>query len=168
MDRFILALDASTSCVGYCAIGVNGINTGQYLPKGETGWQKIFDFARWLNEMLMLVVSLNEPMEAYLFYERPTGNSGNMDTNLKLGALMYQAMCCARSFKFTFVEVTATQVKKTGVYKGQLEQASKVAGKTFDVIRKKDGSVNKAAMDRQDNEIDAIGVWLAGLEKMKC
>lgn len=169
--RLILGLDASTKNVGWC-LGSNRytndyrvVDTGFLRLVGKDAWDRIIYFGTWLDYFFSFMAHLSK--ESILVYERPTGNRGNMDTNLKLGGLMFCAIWISRHKGVEFVEVTASQVRKTGVYKGQLEKANQVGVKTFEVITKKDGSVNKAAMDRQDNEIDAIGVWLAGLEKLK-
>lgn len=166
--HLIIGLDASTSCVGWCLGGnrytedYHVINTGIFVPEGDDVWARIIHYGWWLRDFLQMQTHVAK--NPIVVYERPTGNRGNMDTNLKLGALMYETIVRCRDFGVRFIEVTPSQVKATGVYKGQLQEASFITGKEFANILKKDGTLNKAQMDRQDNEIDAIGVWLAGLK----
>jgi hypothetical protein len=155
----ILALDASTSYVGWCAAENDTyIESGLWVPeKQQDIWDKIWNIGQVVYRAVL------QEEYTHLFYERPTGNNKNMDTNLKLGALMYEVIHRTRILDCRFIEVTASQVKATGVHKDKLENEYK----KFAPIYKKDGTINKAAMERLGHEADAIGVWLAGLKKME-
>jgi hypothetical protein len=155
----ILALDASTSYIGWCvAENDNYVDSGLWIPeKQQDVWDKIWN----IGEMISVAI-LQGPYD-FVFYERPTGNNKNMDTNLKLGALMYEVIHRSRMLDCGFIEVTATQVRASGVHKNKLENEYK----KFTPVYKKDGTINKAAMERMGHEADAIGVWLAGLKRME-
>lgn len=163
----ILALDQKVSGTGWClAEDEKYLKSGYRPSKGKDGWEKIMDMGCWIQDVIF-----DECIDVVVL-EYPSGNSGNvsrnkgnMDTNVKLGAAMYECIAATRAFEKKEVVVKPLEVKKTGVYKGQLDAASEY--KTFEVPRKKDGSVNKAALSRINDEIDAIGVWRAGLERMK-
>jgi hypothetical protein len=155
----ILALDQKTSGAGWCiAEDDRYINSGYYKTVGKDGWDKITDFGRWLS-------LIDKDSADVIILEYPSGNSGNMDTNLKLGAVLYECISVARANGIDVVIVKPSEVKATGIYKGQLESAGKY--KQFGILKKKDGTINKAAMGRQDDEIDAIGIWLAGLKRIR-
>ena len=166
----IIALDASTSCVGWCwGNDDRYVKSGIYQPNGFDAWDKIEQTQAWLNTFLHSRGGLFN----CLVYEYPSGNKGNMHANLVLGGVLFGCVSTFRGYYRTvfnklnapIIFVRPSAVKATGVYKGQLEMARKY--KDFQLIYKTDGSTNKAACDRQNDEIDAIGVWLAGLKILK-
>lgn len=145
----ILALDASTTAVGWCEANDDEyVNSGVFLPsKGE--WQeRIQDIGRWMHNLQF------RWHYDVLFYEIATGSHRNMATDRKLGALEYACWCQARRFSVGVVPVTASQVRATGVHKKALAAAIAVAGGELDTRRPGD-------------EADALGVWLAGLKVLK-
>jgi len=169
----ILALDQKLSGSGWClAEDDRFISSGYHKNKEKDPWQKIDGLTIWLQAWL------NFNHVDCLVIEFPSGNSQNMDTNIKLGAVLYGCIFTYRYWWATrnnkdpieapLIIVRPTEIKATGVYKGQLEEANKYSRgwRVFEEICKSDGTVNKAAMNRQDDEIDAIGCWLAGLKRI--
>lgn len=168
-----LALDASLTNCGWSLWQNNDyLLSGQFQPQGDDWIDKIQSIARWL-----YAVSMKHRL-AYLFYEKPTGKSGNLDTDRKLGALLYAAMLFCRYHHVEFVEVYPSQVKATGFYKVfdtktkqvdlmRLNTINLYTGNKFALFSRPTGTLNQAQMKRQDDEIDAIGCGLAGLEKIK-
>ena len=169
---YIFALDASTSCVGWCW-GDNDryVKSGIYQPKGFDAWNKIEQIQIWLSDFLFARGGLFN----CLAYEHPSGNKGNMHANLVLGGLMYGCIATFRHYHETVFNTTKknvpiifvrpSSVKATGIYKDQLDAARKY--KDFQPVYKPSGTINRAAMLRIGNELDAIGVWLAGLKILK-
>ena len=145
----ILAIDASTSNVGWCIADSDGyVLSGQWRPM-VASFAAVLLYREWAISM----VGATAP--DVVFYERPSGVHGNMWTNALLGALWYETWCCSNN---NLVVVSPAEIKKTGVCKGAYQNPYK----SFNV-----SGLSKAAKKRIDDELDAIGCWLAGLEKMK-
>jgi Holliday junction resolvasome RuvABC endonuclease subunit len=151
-----LALDASLTNCGYC-IGIDGEyqESGQYKPNDKTDWiDRIQEISRWLYSLTM------EHNFDVVFYEKPSGHSGNKDTDLKLGALWFSVQLFCRLRNIDFVNVSPKEIKATGICKGQLDNPYK----HFDVPMYR-GKPNQSAIDRIGDELDAIGLMLASWQK---
>ena len=143
----ILALDASTTAVGWCkAQDGEYLDSGVYKPKGHNAWARIFDFGEWLESWWNREIDALVP--DLLCYELATGAHGNMRTNRLLGAVEGVTYWIA-STRVRIVTVTASQVRASGCHKHALAMASAIAGR--DVT--------------SPDEADAIGVLLAGWGK---
>lgn len=162
----ILALDQKVSGTGWClADGDTYIDSGYYNAKGNDAWDKINDIGEWLQGVLF------DSGADVVVLEYPSGNKGNMDTSLKLGAALYECILTARTLCRVIVIVRPTEVKKTEYSKDltkHIEEWNGIATpwKFFVAPRKKDGAINKAEVERIGDELDAIGAWLAGKEKL--
>lgn len=150
--RRILALDASTTAVGWCvADGTRYVDSGVFVPSRSLTWhERVTAFSNWLGNLLIA-----DPQIETVVYELATGNRGNMRTNLKLGACEYAARCvvAGTSGQREFADVTASEVKATGVNKDALWAANVL----------KNGPLDDK---RPGDEADAIGVWQAHLRKV--
>lgn len=162
-----LSIDASTSHVGYCLSDDDGyLCSGQYQPQGESGNRRIVDFMTWLCGCIQ-----TEDVSR-VFYERASGAHGNKSTDRLLGALEFATWLVCDKNDCALLELSPKEVKATEVYKCfngnnvdlmRLSRACEYA--PFDVIKKADGTINASAMERQDDEIDAIGIYLAGVKR---
>ena len=166
-----LSLDASLSNCGYCIVeNEQYLLSGQFRPIGKDWVDKIQSITRWLYSLTM------KHRFDTVFYEYPSGQR-NHNTTIKLGSLMYAVHLFCRLRDIRFVTVKPSEVTKTGIYKVFDEKTNKVDTirimryiqlKPFRVIYHYDtGEINKAAMKRQDDEIDACGIMKAGIEKIK-
>ena len=169
----LLSLDAKLSNIGYALFedGVYSLS-GQFAPTGKDWIDKIQSLSRWLYSWTM------KHNITAIAYEIPTGSHGNTDTDRKLGALLYAVMLFCRLHNIEFVEVYPSQVKATSLYKVfnsktkqvdlmRLNTINLYTGNKFALIYRHNQILNKAAMERQDDEIDSIGIALAAMEKMK-
>ena len=142
----ILALDASTTAVGFCiADGDAYVASGVYLPRGGEWWDRVTAVGNWLTNTLIADGDI-----ATVVYELATGNRGNMRTNRLLGAVEYEARYVTAKLYRQFAPVTASQVIASGVHKRQLWAAAAITKRPMD---------DRYAGD----EADAIGVWQAWL-----
>jgi hypothetical protein len=127
----ILALDASTTCVGWCvAQGTEYVDSGVFVPdKNAEWWDRVTAFQNWLGNVL-----LGDQDIELVVYEQATGNRKNMHTNRLLGACEYAARCEVRdtSGQRRFETVTASQVKAVGVNKDNLFSARAYKGAPLD------------------------------------
>ena len=142
----ILALDASTTACGFChAIDGQYEDSGVYKPCGDDAWERVMDYAHWLNSWFGRNL-YNLP--DLVLYERATGAHGNARTDRLLGGLEGVTRWVLDGHA-PLVTVTATQVRASGCHKHALAVASAIAGR--DVT--------------SPDEADAIGVYLAGWGK---
>jgi hypothetical protein len=153
----ILSLDASTTAVGWClARDADHLRSGVYRPKGRDAYVRIGNLELWLSRWRWLVPSqLGEPL-GMVFYERATGDHGNMETDRLLGAVEYVIVRTSRGhFGIEPLWVTASQVKASEIHKD-----------TPDLVVE---GITGRPLDDQNagDEKDAIGVWLAGLKKWR-
>lgn len=144
----ILALDASTTSVGWCvAEDDEYIDSGVFRPGGDSWWIRLASFQYWLHgQFAPTGFGITS-----LFYEIATGNKGNMHTNRLLGAAEYIVREIAEFVECPLTTVTASQVRASGCHKDALSVASSIAGRPVE----------------SGDEADAIGCWLAGLAKLK-
>jgi len=151
----ILALDAATSYSGVLIVK-NGKPVEWNILRASGGdvWDRIASFG----EQLQVLLS-HHKIDCF-GYEYPSGNSSH-STNLKLGALMYQAIRTFRDHRDGYrghlyaemVFVRPSQVKKTGAHKNAMEFAGEQIGTTF-------AWSSNAEKKRLGNVADAIGIWL--------
>jgi len=148
----ILALDASTTAVGWCvADDTQYVDSGVFVPSRSMEWhERVAAFSNWLGNLLIADQEIK-----IVVYELATGNRRNMRTNLKLGAVEYAARCAVRDAcgQRRFETVTASQVKATGVNKDALWAAN---------------AIKNAPLDDKypGDEADSLGVWQAWLRKV--
>lgn len=170
-----LALDASTTCTGWCiAENTTYLASGIFQPQGKDVHERIGNFNDWLYTTLTTGFFFFRDLGIdILFYEYPSGSKFHKST-LLLGALWHVAIMKCRLLNVEFVEVRPKEVKATGIYKvwddkkkvinyQRLRNTEQYAD--FKIIKKSDGTINGSAMQRQDDKIDSIGVWLAGMKK---
>jgi hypothetical protein len=171
-----LALDASTTDIGYVfSVDDKIIRIHNYQPKGDDVHERIADFDDWLSAMIVTFPSImgEKGMVDVVFYEYPSGTKYHK-SSLLLGALWHRAIMQCRYHDIKFVEIRPKEAKATGIYKvwskttksanmSRLTKANEYG--CFQLITKKDGSINESAMEHQDNMIDAVGIWLAGWQK---
>lgn len=143
----ILALDASTTAVGWCAAdGDQYVASGVYKPDGGKAWERIDDFGMWLCLMLQLP---DGPQ--LVAYEEPHGNHGNRRTDRLLGAVMGTAARVCSENRVQFVRVHNAKVRATGYHKRAIGEAQLLVGRR----------------GMTGDEADAIGVWQAVLVMMR-
>ena len=150
MADLILALDASTTAVGWCLGWTDGAydSSGVYLPPGKAWYERVSNFSGWLWQRLE-----EEDIEVVAF-EKATGSHGNMHTNRLLGSVEYVIRYSCREFDLPCIDVTASQVKATGCSKVALQVAQAIKGGPLDA---------KHAGD----EADSLGVLLAGVKVLR-
>ena len=170
-----LALDASLTNCGYSIWQDDTyLLSGQFKPQGKDWIDKIQSVAKWL-----YTLSMRHTFDI-VFYEKPTGTSGgkfgNKDTDRKLGALWYAVNLFCRLHNIKYIDVYSSQIKAIGLLKVFDDKKLKVDlegfekalhYKPFTLYFHNNGDFNIAAMNRQNDEIDAIGCGLAGMEKIK-
>ena len=151
----VLALDAATEYSGVLIVkNKKPVEWNILRARGVDVWDRIADFG----EQLQVLLS-NHDIDV-LGYEYPSGNSSH-STNLKLGALMFQAINTFREYcdadilraGSRMVFVKPSQVKATGAHKDALEFAGKQINTRFSWS-------TKAEKKRLGNVADAIGIWL--------
>ena len=143
----ILALDASTTAVGWClADGAEYVDGGVYKPKRRADiWERMQQIKEWLCLML------GQGHVKLVAYEEPVPNRGNMKTNRNLGALMGIAFTVAGDNGAQFLRVHPMKVKATGLCKDSRRIVAAYVGKE----------------EVGGDEADAVGVWMAALEMMR-
>ena len=146
----LLSLDASTTAVGW-ALFDDGeyLESGVYLPRGEDWVDRVIDIDRWLNDNGLEYDAIG--------FELATGNRGNMRTNRMLGAVEFVARQFCRFLDVDLYTVTASQVKATGVHKGDIQAAA--------WIKRENHPTWQLDPKHPGDEADAIGVALA-VDKM--
>jgi len=149
----VLCLDAATEYSGVLVV-THGqpVEWNVLRAVGVDVWDRIENFGEQLAEyMYSYQIDV-------LGYEYPSGNSSH-STNLKLGALMYEAIRRFRAYKDVYcpgaewIEVKPTQIKATGAHKDAPEFAGQQIGVEF-------SWKSKAEKKRLGNVWDAIGIWL--------
>ncbi|MBN1923055.1 MAG: hypothetical protein JW892_17545 [Anaerolineae bacterium] len=139
---FILALDQSTTHVGWCVgEGLDYVESGVFIPTGkeDTRLMAIYGF---------VVRMLNRHKPDVLAIEEPAGDRGNRRVDRLLGELkgFVKAAAYSNGLKPGQIAIVyPTTVKATGVHKNALSMASAICGKQV----------------TSPDEADAIGVWLA-------
>ena len=157
----ILALDASTSNVGWCVAEDDAYRaSGQYKPQGR-GFDAVLDYDFWLDRTIRTYCADS------VFYERPSGAHGNNWTNTLLGALWYVTWC-RTLLSERLVVVSPAEVKATGYSKELLKYPALCAERWWSLpgTREYPNPQTKAARARFGDELDAIGCWLAGWRRM--
>ncbi|MHA2263573.1 MAG: hypothetical protein ACXAEN_14350 [Candidatus Thorarchaeota archaeon] len=150
-----LALDAATEYSGVVVVkDEQPVEWHILRARGFDVWDRIADFGEQLQGLLY-----HHEIEV-LGYEYPSGNSSH-STNLKMGALMYQAIRTFRGYRDTgewfnntrMLFVKPSQVKKTGAHKDAIGVAAEMLGVRFSWS-------TKAEKKRIGNVADAVGIWL--------
>lgn len=165
-DQHILALDASTTSIGYCfAKGEAYLESGIVRPKAKDEWHlRIIQFRNWLNGFI-IDNDLHVPGSCVIVYEKATGHhgrgQGNVNTHRLLGAVEFKIRELAVRWGILWTQVYPAQIKATGVCKDNLEFAQLYIQRyvpyfTFDLS-------TKAARERAGDQADAVGCWLAYL-----
>lgn len=146
-NDLILALDASTTTIGWCyARGDSYINSGVYKPRGMSAWDRIVNIGMWLSNTLYRFTP------QVVVAEESCGDRGNRRTDRLLGAVLGVIFYCVRIHTDAhFVFVNPSSVKATGFCKDTLFETALLVSK------------EKLNAD----EADAIGVWQAYLTTEK-
>jgi len=150
MPDLMLALDASTTAVGWCLGWTDGdySSSGVWCPPGKDWVDRVANVEAWLWDQFESVDF------EFLAFEVATGNRRNMATNRKLGAVEYVIRHACTVFNAPCIDVVASQVRATGCHKRALRVARGIKGEALD---------ERCAGD----EADAMGVFLAALKKMR-
>lgn len=170
MAEYILALDASTTSIGWVfARDEEYIRSGIFRPKAKDKWHlRIIQFRNWLNNFI-IDNDLHVPSSSIIVYEKATGHhgrrQGNVDTHRKLGAVEFKILEVAHRWGIECVEIYPMQIKATGICKDNLDYAELYIQRyipyfTFD-------RSTKAAVGRAGDLADAFGCWLAYLRKLE-
>jgi len=151
----ILALDASTSAVGWALCRDADLQMSSvYVPDPDLPWwSRVRSIGAWI---------MSERLYGQfggigvIAYELATGRHDNLHTDRVLGAVEYECRMVAVDTGAEFVTVTASQVKATEVHKGNLEMARQFKG----------GLLHET---HAGDEADALGVAIAawGVVKAK-
>lgn len=138
----ILALDPSSTNVGYCVADDNVYReSGVYTPKGDVN-ARIVQIDGWIKRKLKIY----HPDVVVL--EEPAGDHQNRDTDRKLAGVSWIIRVPAFNAGAKVTLVYPSQIKATGASKDNTRYAAGVAGKD----------------DVGPDESDAIGAWLAYLK----
>lgn len=142
MNDIILALDASSTNIGWClAQGDRYINSGVYKPRGANADERIANIVGWVAGMLCT----HDPDLVAL--EEPTGDHRNRRTDRILARVFgnVEGLCTAAGVAVQ--PIHAMKVKATGYSKDTAQHAAWLVGK----------------QNVGPDEADAIGVWMAAL-----
>lgn len=144
--NLILALDASTTAIGWCyAQGDSYISSDTYKPHGSDAWLRIVDIGMWLSNTLYRFTP------QVVVAEESCGDRGNRRTDRLLGAVLGVIFYCVRIHtQAEFCFVNPQSVKATGFCKDTPMETSLLIGK-------------KISRD----EADAVGVWQTYLAKSR-
>ena len=152
----ILAIDASTTSVGWALFFEDSegdgefASSGTFLPIGDKAEDRIADYGLWLLDLLETNAKIH-----VVAYEIASGAHGNMRTNRLLGGVEYLTRWVVRDCKnVEFVPVRTAQGRAAGAHKKNLGFAGLVRGKPFKWK-------SKAEKKRCGDEADAIGIGLA-------
>ena len=146
-----LALDPSTTVIGWALFdGTDYLDSGVFVPDGEHWYRRVMAFRSWLFEVFCGYPSPIEYDDINrVAFEWPTGNRGNMKTNVKLGGPVFVIRSLCHHHNRPCMSVTASQVIASGCHKKALQVASSIAGREI----------------ASGDEADAIGVALAAIKK---
>jgi len=146
----ILSLDASTTAVGWALCHDDRLAMSSvFVPDPDLPWwSRVRSIGAWLWEQF--------PCPDVIAYELATGRHDNLHTDRVLGAVEYECRIAADDAGAEFITVTASQVKATGVHKGNLEMARQF----------KRGPLHET---HAGDEADALGVSIVawGIVKVK-
>jgi len=143
--RIVLALDASSTAVGFClAQGERYIDSGVFRPKGEPK-ARVALIVQWAKAM----IDLHAPDVVAI--EEPTGDHRNRKTDRLLARVCgaVEGACILTGIPAIYIH--AMTVKQTGFNKHNLPAAARIAGKR---------SV-------KPDEADAVGVWQAAIGELQ-
>lgn len=141
-DGAMLALDASTTAVGWCLADNDGyVDSGCFRPKSRDVWKRI-DQIHDVVEGLIRRYGIT-----LVAIEESTGSHGNARTDRLLGAVLGAVRAVCHRFGVRFLLVNPMQVKATGLDKDHTAEAALYVG--------------KAEVDT--DQADAIGLWQAAL-----
>lgn len=142
---FILALDASTTAVGWCyARDGEYIASGVYKPHGADAWGRISDIWQWARGLI------RDCDTNVVAVEESTGWHRNPRTDRLLGAVMGAVLAACAEHNIPCVRIHPMKVKATGFCKDTPRETSLL--------------VNEEV---KDDQADAIGVWQAYLVQRK-
>ena len=145
VDQIILALDASSTNVGWClAQGTRYLSSGVFHVKGKRD-ERVRIIAQWTAGML----DVHDP--DLVGIEEPTGSHQNLATDRLLARVCgnVEGVCTLSGVAVEWVH--AKTVKKTGFCKDTLWQTARLVGKP---------SIGP-------DEADAVGIWQAVLVKFR-
>jgi len=144
-DQIILALDASSTNVGWClAQGNRYLSSGVFHVKGERD-ERVHIIAQWTAGML----DVHDP--DLVAIEEPTGSHKNLATDRLLARVCGNVEGVCTLSGVTVEWIHAKKVKATGFCKDTRWQTAQLAGKP---------SIGP-------DEADAIGIWQAVLVKAR-
>jgi Holliday junction resolvasome RuvABC endonuclease subunit len=144
-DQIILALDASSTNIGWClAQGTRYLSSGVFHVKGKRD-NRVRIIAQWTAGML----DVHDP--DLVAIEEPTGSHQNLATDRLLARVCgnVEGVCTNSGVSVEWIH--AQKVKKTGFCKNKLWQTARLVGKP---------SIGP-------DEADAIGIWQAALVKFR-
>jgi hypothetical protein len=141
----ILALDASSTNVGYCIAVADAYTlSGVFTPRGDAD-ARVQAISRWARDKIQ-----RYEIEVVV-YEEPAASRGNARTDRLLSRVCGVIEGHALAYGARVASVHPMRVKATGCHKHALLVASALAGKAV----------------TSPDEADAIGVWLAGWTQIK-
>lgn len=144
----ILALDASTTVVGWCAAqGEDYLDSGAYRPNGDCAEARILAISEWV---LDTIATYDPDLVAI---EKPTGHHANLRTDRLLARVggVIEGVCRTVEPPIRVLYVHPMQVKQTPFHKHAVFAAAYFVGKD----------------EVGGDEADAIGVWQVALGTLK-
>ena len=147
-EKIILALDASTTAVGWCCgQGETYLNSGTYQPQGDCAEARILA----ISTRIMDMIATYDP--DLVAIEKPMGHHGNLHTDRLLARVggIIEGVCRTLDPPVDVIYVHPIHVKQTPFHKHATLAAANYAGKE---------SVS-------GDEADAIGIWQVALGRLQ-
>ena len=145
----MLALDASTTAVGWCLADNDGyVDSGCFRPKSRDVWKRIDQIYDWVEGFVRGEFNYARKHLWLVAIEEPTGSHGNARTDRLLGAVLGVVRAVCHRFGVRFLLINPMQVKATGLDKDHTAEAALYVG--------------KAEVD--SDQADAIGLWQAAMQ----
>jgi len=145
MDEIILALDASSTNVGWCiAQSERYIDSGTFKPRGNRD-ERLVEIVRWFEE----IVQRHHPDVVAI--EKPTGHHRNLDTDRLLARVCGAIEGAAILLDLPVFWAHPMTVKATGFCKNNPPAAALLVRKS------------RVGPD----EADAIGIWQVALGRLQ-
>lgn len=149
-NAIVLALDASTTAVGWCVgQGEGYLASGAFDPGGGSAESRIHAIARWARDMLCLW----DP--DLVAIEEPTGDHGNRRVDRLLARVggVVEGICQTAEPPVEVTYVHPMQIKQTPFHKNATVAAAHFAGKDPDEVG--------------GDETDAIGAWHVAVGRLR-
>jgi Holliday junction resolvasome RuvABC endonuclease subunit len=149
-NAIVLALDASTTAVGWCVgQGEEYLNSGTYRPSGGCVEARLHAIGEWVRDTL---ATYDPDLVAI---EEPTGDHGNRRTDRLLARVggMVEGICRSVKPPVETTYVHPMHVKQTPWHKGSTVAAAHLTGQDPDTV--------------SGDEADAIGVWQVALGRLR-